>query len=245
MIEELYCVAKEMVKISVIIPTLNEERCLPDCIKSISNQTLPRNMYEIIVADSHSSDQTPKIAKKYADHLLEVPREGAGAARNAGAEIAKGEILLFLDADTMISKNFLEELLKNCDEEPIVGGTCDIFPSDGTPFGTAFFRLINIVYKLVYFLHMPHAQTKCCFYRKNAFRLLGGFNKNLIISEDQEMAWRAGKIGKVIYLPTTAAYSSMRREKTVGYIQTVLPWIKNYVSVFLFKRSGQIWHPVR
>ncbi|WXG41317.1 MAG: glycosyltransferase [Candidatus Freyarchaeum deiterrae] len=234
-----------MVKVSIIIPTLNEERYLPDCINSISNQTLPRNMYEIIVADSHSSDRTPEIAKKYADHLLNVPREGAGAARNEGAKIAKGEILLFLDADTTISKNFLEELVKNCDEKPVVGGTCDIYPSDGTPFGNAFFKLINIIYKLVYFLGKPHAQTKCCFYKKNAFRLLGGFNKNLIITEDQEMAWRAGKIGKIIYLPTTQAFSSMRREKTVGYVKTVMDWSKNYFSVLLFKRSAQVWHPIR
>nr|MDO8081661.1 glycosyltransferase [Candidatus Freyarchaeota archaeon] len=234
-----------MVKISVIIPTLNEERYLPSCIKSVSNQTLPRDMYEIIVVDSHSSDRTPEIAKKYADRLLVAPREGAGAARNVGAKIAKGKILLFLDADTMICKNFMEELLKNSDKKLIVGGTCSIYPSDGTPFGNAFFKLINLIYRLVYFLGKPHAQTKCCFYRKNVFRSIGGFNKNLIITEDQEMAWRAGKKGKMVCLTTAAAYSSMRREKTVGYIKTVLPWLMNYIGVFFFKKSSKVWHPVR
>lgn len=236
---------KWMIKISVIIPTFNEARYLPSCIESVLNQTLPRDMYEIIVADSHSSDQTPEIAKKYADHLLEVPKEGAGAARNAGAEIAKGEILLFLDADTMISKNFLEELLKNCGEKSIVGGTCDIYPSDGTAFGNAFFKLINLIYRLVYLLGKPHAQTKCCFYRKNVFKSIGGFNKNLIITEDQELAWRAGKRGKMVFLTNVTAYSSLRREKTVGYLKTVILWLMNYISVLFFKKSGKVWHPIR
>lgn len=234
-----------MVKISVIIPTLNEERYLPSCIKSVLNQTLTRDEYEIIVADSHSSDKTREIAKRYADHVLDLPREGAGAARNAGAKIAGGEILLFLDADTIICKNFLEEVLKNCDENQIVGGTCDIYPSDGTPFGNAFFKLINMIYKLVFLLGKPHAQTKCCFYKRKAFVKLGGFNENLIVTEDQEMAWRAAKIGKILYLKTTAAYSSMRREKTLGYVKTVFQWLKNYVSVLIFKKSEQFWHPIR
>ncbi|MGQ9721937.1 MAG: glycosyltransferase [Candidatus Jordarchaeum sp.] len=234
-----------MVKISVIIPTLNEESYLPCCIKSILNQSLRRNMYEIIVADSHSSDKTPQIAKKYADYLLDVPRKGAGAARNAGAEIAKGKILLFLDADTMIRRNLMNEVLKSFNEKQIVGGTCDIYPSDGTSFGNAFFKLINIIYRIVYLFGRPHAQTKCCFYRKDVFTALKGFTEDLIVTEDQEIAWRAGKIGKMIYLKTTSAYSSMRREKTLGYTKTLVKWVKNYFNVLLFKQSEHFWHPIR
>ncbi len=236
---------EKMIKISIIIPTFNEDRYLSSCIKSITNQSLPRDIYEIIVADSHSSDRTQEIAKKHADYLLDIPREGAGAARNAGAEISKGQILLFLDADTMISKNFMEELLKNFNDRQIVGGTCDIYPSDGTPFGNSFFKLINLIYRLVYFLGKPHAQTKCCFYRRDVFKSLGGFNKDLIVTEDQEMAWRASKMGKMIYLTTTAAYSSMRREKTMGYMKTLIKWLKNYFNVLLFKKSEQVWQPIR
>lgn len=234
-----------MVKISVIIPTFNEERYLPSCIKSVLNQTLPRNMYEIIVVDSKSSDRTPKIAKKYADRVLNVPREGAGAARNAGAKVARGEFLLFLDADTLICKNFMEELLKNCCDKLVVGGTCNIYPSDGKNFANIFYKLINTLYKVVYFLGRPHAQTKCCFYRTSVFRMTGGFNKNLIITEDQEIAWRVGKKGKMIFLTSAAAYSSMRREEKLGYIKTALLWIANYISVLFFKKSGNVWHPVR
>ncbi|MEM3587211.1 MAG: glycosyltransferase [Candidatus Jordarchaeaceae archaeon] len=234
-----------MVKISVIIPTLNEERYLPHCLKSVLNQTVPRDTYEIIVVDSHSFDRTPKIAKKYADRLLKVPREGAGAARNAGAKIAKGDFLLFLDADTLICRTFMEELLKNSNEELFVGGTCNIYPSDGAPFASAFYKMINILYRLVYFLGRPHAQTKCCFYRKSVFRAIGGFNEKLIITEDQEIAWRAGKKGKMIFLKNAAAYSSMRREERVGYIKTAALWLINYINVLFFKRSGNVWHPIR
>lgn len=232
-------------KISVIIPTLNEERYLPKCLKSVLEQSLPRNMYEIIVVDSRSSDRTKEIAERYADHVLDVPRMGAGAARNAGAKRAKGEILLFLDADTFIRRDFMEKVLECFDDKAVVGGTCDIYSSDGTSFGNVFFRLINLIYRFVYLIGKPHAQTKCCFYRKDVFRKLGGFNESLIVTEDQEMAWRAGKVGRMVYLKNTAAFSSMRRERTLGYGRTVARWLKNYFSVLLFKRSEQVWSPIR
>jgi hypothetical protein len=75
--------------------------------------------------------------------------------------------------------------------------------------------------------------------------MIGGFNENLIIAEDQEIAWRAGKKGKMIFLKSAAAYSSMRREEKLGYIKTALLWIINYIGVLFFKKSSKVWHPVR
>ncbi|MCK5465922.1 glycosyltransferase family 2 protein, partial [Candidatus Parcubacteria bacterium] len=95
--------------LSIIIPTKNEEEYLPKLLESIKKQTFKD--YEIIVADNKSTDKTRKIAIKY---KCKIVRGGLpGKARNGGAKVARGDILLFLDADTELkSKDFLDKAIK-------------------------------------------------------------------------------------------------------------------------------------
>jgi len=87
--------------ISVIIPTYNAERYLPDAIDSVLAQTCPAG--EIIVVDDGSSDGTPRVAERYGSRVRWLPQEnqGSGAARNRGIEASRGELLAFLDADDL------------------------------------------------------------------------------------------------------------------------------------------------
>lgn len=108
--------------ISVIIPTYNEEDVILDCLNSLSKQTckdLPAQAgFEVIVVDDGSTDTTLlklRSASKTLNYQLEVingKHEGAGAARNLGARQAKGEILVFVDADMTFDRNFLKMLIK-------------------------------------------------------------------------------------------------------------------------------------
>ncbi len=107
---------------SVIIPTLNEENYIEDCVRSISSQTFPRNRYEIIVSDGASEDRTVEIAKKYADIVVISKKRGIWWGRNYGAKFAKGKYLVFIDADTMIKKDYLEVVHKYL-EDGVVGLT--------------------------------------------------------------------------------------------------------------------------
>lgn len=95
-------------KISVIIPTYNEEEHIGQCLLSLKKQT--EKNFEIIVVDDESTDQTLKIAKQHADHVLSQPHQGPGAARNLGAKSAKGDILVFVDADMTFHPDFLQKL---------------------------------------------------------------------------------------------------------------------------------------
>src|SRR3989344_6976071 len=97
-------------KFSFIIPTLNEGEYLEECLKSIKSQNF--NDYEIIIVDSYSKDNTVKIAKKYGAKVLYESKKGPAVARNTGAKKAKGEILIFPDADVRFEKDFLEILEK-------------------------------------------------------------------------------------------------------------------------------------
>jgi glycosyltransferase involved in cell wall biosynthesis len=93
---------------SVIVPTLNEETYIEACLKSISRQNLPRNSYEIIVADGGSDDRTIEIARKYADRIIVSKKRGIWWGRNQGAKFAKGKYLVFIDADTRVKEDYLE-----------------------------------------------------------------------------------------------------------------------------------------
>ncbi len=107
-------------KVSVIIPFFNEEDYLKDCLVSLSKQTL--RDFEIILIDDGSTDNSKKVADDFKNKfphlkLLSQNHNGPGAGRNLGAKKAKGEILVFVDADMTFSSDFLEKLIA-----PIIEG---------------------------------------------------------------------------------------------------------------------------
>src|SRR3989344_4462300 len=107
--------------ISIIIPTFNEEKYLPKLLNCIKNQTYKD--YEIIIADANSKDKTKAIAKKYGCKTVRGGLPAVG--RNNGAKAAKGDILLFLDADSLIEKDFLKNCLGDIQKRNLdVAGTC-------------------------------------------------------------------------------------------------------------------------
>lgn len=104
-------------KLSIVIPLYNKEEYIDRCVKSLLNQDLTANEYEIIIIDDGSTDSSYSIAQNYADkhvniNLFRQKNGGAGAARNKGLEVAKGNYIYFLDADDYIATNVLKCLLE-------------------------------------------------------------------------------------------------------------------------------------
>jgi len=88
--------------ISVVVPALNEEGYITSCLESLTSQSY--DDYELIVVDGGSSDRAVELAEKYADQVI-VFRGPVGAARNIGVNRSRGEILAFVDADTVALKS--------------------------------------------------------------------------------------------------------------------------------------------
>ena len=95
---------------SVIIPTYCEEQHIERCLQSIQGQVFEKGRIETIVVDSDSPDNTRIIAREYADRVVNMRKRGVSRARNVGARIAKGELLVFLDADTVLDPAFIAEI---------------------------------------------------------------------------------------------------------------------------------------
>lgn len=173
--------------ISVIIPALNEEKYLPRCLESLSGQSRKEHL-EIIVVDGGSIDRTAEIAEEYA-HKVIVKPSPVGVARNLGAKHAEGEILAFIDADTMACKSWTEEIARTFDSSANAAGvTGPTLPYEGTELDKlAYHVATGWAQRLSLKIGRPHVAGFNCAYRRGPFWDAGGFDENRVLSEDVKL----------------------------------------------------------
>ncbi len=214
--------------ISIVIPTYNEEKYLPKLLTSIENQTYKK--YEIIVADNNSTDKTRKLAKKFGCKIVEGGLPGVG--RNNGARKAKGQYLLFLDADVLIPRDFLELAFNEFQNRYLEIATCSIVPlSDKAIDKLLYFGYNQYVGAVQYF--NPKAPGFCILCTKRLFDRVRGFNESMKLGEDHDFCERAGKIAKFRVLESTNVFISVRRFKKEGRLNLVKKYALNYLYSFI------------
>ena len=107
--------------VSVIIPTYNDGNKLKECLKALEKQNFPREKFEIIVVDDGSDDSTTSIIKNHEVQYYYQNNRGPAAARNKGAEMARGDIILFTDSDCIPDKSWVKEMVSSLQCSDIVG----------------------------------------------------------------------------------------------------------------------------
>ena len=197
--------------ISIIIPAWNEEKYLPKLLQCIKNQSYKD--YEIIVADASSTDRTRQIAKKYGCRIVKGGMPGIG--RNSGAKAAKGDILLFLDADVQIGKSFLTDALSEFNKKKLGVAGCLVYPIGNNIADKIFFSIFNL-WTLATQSFYPNASGGGIFCRKLVHDRANGFDEKIVLSEDMDYVRRCGKHGKFRILKSTRAYVAMRRFEKEG-----------------------------
>jgi len=210
--------------ISIIIPTYNEERYLPKLLKSIRAQKF--NDYEIIVADNNSQDKTASIAEKYNCHVVKGGRPAK--ARNNGAKIAKGEYLLFLDADVILPKNFLYKAIKEFQEKKIHFACTLMKPISNKEIDKMYFEIQNTLYKYTYEI-FPYSFGPCILVTKICHQKLKGFNEKINIGEDNEYGKRAKKNFKCGAITSTFIKISIRRFEKEGRAELIKKYLQHAV----------------
>ncbi|MBI4894603.1 MAG: glycosyltransferase [Candidatus Aenigmarchaeota archaeon] len=198
---------------SVIVTTRNEEKNIEHCLRSVRNQTV-KNI-EVILVDACSADRTVKVARKYINHLV-VRKCGVAEGRNVGAKIARADVLVFLDADSMLLPETLEEILKAYKRRGVVGASCPVLPISADIRYVSVYMFYNSMARVSTILRKPQIAGMFCTYRRDAFEKVGGFSDDVGILEDFHLSMRIGKLGRVKFLTNTIALTSHRRLEKMG-----------------------------
>lgn len=203
-------------KISIIIPALNEEKDICTLLKSIKAQKFP---CEIIVADAGSTDRTVKIARKYGARIASGGLPAVG--RNLGAKAAKSDLLLFLDADMTLKKNFLNYSYDKIKKKKMEAVACMIFPAGRNLFDIALYSFANLWIKSLEGIK-PYAHG-CIFASKKVHDKIGGFDEKITFGEDSDYVKRAGKLARFGII-NKYVYFSPRRMKTEGRLNSLIKY---------------------
>jgi glycosyltransferase involved in cell wall biosynthesis len=197
--------------LSIIIPTLNEEKYLPRLLVSLKNQTV--HPKEIIIADAFSTDRTCEIAKLFGCKVVSGGLPAAG--RNKGAQSASEELILFLDSDMVLPSDFLDAAVKEIKRRKLDVAACFGYPLTST-------KLDDIVVDgMIFYLKLtekflPHGGAPCIFIKKSLHKKIKGFDESLVLAEDHDYVRRAAKVGKFSYLKNAKLLVSTRRYSKEG-----------------------------
>ena len=189
--------------ISVIVPTRNEEELLPRCLESFLSE---KEELELIVVDGNSSDRSIEIAFGYTDQVIALKNSDLAAQLNAGAAIAKGDILLFLHADSMLVPGAIARLKKISTE--VVGGAFNMH-LDSSRF---FYHLLSLGGNLYCRFTGTYFGDRGIFVRSSIFKKIGGFSP-LPIMADVEFSRRLKRYGKTVLLEGPVISSSRKFDR--------------------------------
>lgn len=226
-----------MVKISIVIPTLNEEKYIEKTLESLKYQINTED--EIILIDSYSTDRTVEISKKYGVKIFSIPKCGIGPAKTYGANKAKNEIVAFLDADGVPNPYWLDRIRKQFEDTKVhsIAGI-DLYSSE-SKFREIIYNVFSVLVYITGIIYYaitknPWLPFNNCALRKGIFLELGGLTN--IVCEDYDFAQKANGIKNVYDAKMRVVLSDRRFEKE-GFLRTIWFWMVNDFAILRNKNT--------
>lgn len=227
-----------MIAYSIIVPAYQAAHVVPHCVAALRDQSLARDTYEIIVVDDGSTDATAAVAEKALlggpGRVLRVPHGGPALARNAGARVAQGRVLLFTDADCEPAHDWLARMIAPFSAADI-SGVKGAYRTQQTAWVA---RFVQQEYQEKYdrMAALPtidFIDTYAAAYRREVFLDSGGFDAAYTSAtvEDQELSFRLAERGhRLVFAPdaivfhrhVTAVWKYARRKYFIGYWKALL-----------------------
>ena len=211
--------------ISVVIPTYNEEENIIRCLRSLKEQTLPREEYEIIVVDGNSIDGTREYAKAYADRIVLQTSKKVGGARNDGVKASEGSLIATTDADCFCPPQWLEIIEKGFSDPDVVQLYGPVFPIEKGLNYQLSLGMINALSAAGYHTGILYYTLGCnTAFRKKTF-LKAGLYRCIDAGDDLEIALRMKRFGRVLWNKDMVVGFSMRRYRQFGTLKSLYEWL--------------------
>lgn len=221
-------------RVSVVIPTFNESDHLGRSIPALVSQRDPNHEFEILVVDDGSTDDTVRVAESLGARVLPHGRNaGPSSARNRGAKAARGEYLLFVDADVVVHRGAVARMASFLDDNPAVAAVIGSYDTDPQAPGV----LTQYKNLLHHFVHQNGSRRAATFWsgcgaiRRNVFLAIGGFDERGYprCIEDIELGYRLRAAGHEIVLDRDLQCTHLKRWTLCSWIRTdvfcrAIPW---------------------
>jgi glycosyltransferase involved in cell wall biosynthesis len=230
--------------ISVIVPAYNEERYLGETLKSIQRakelllkqDAVPT---EIIVVDNESTDSTSDVALSFGASVVKETKRNIAKVRNAGASFAKGNVFVFIDADTIVPAELLWRINQLMTSEACYGGAVDTDYRAAKPMMKIYLQLWRTLGKLA---GIAQGATQFC--RTEVFVSLSGYDETLYMGEDVDFYWRLKRFAKrqnghVCFIEDLQVVPSTRRFDQSPFWRTLI--CTNPFYILTFRRKERAW----
>ena len=231
--------------ISVVIPAFNEEaylgRTLEGLLRAAALLHGKENLSaELVVVDNDSSDSTADVARAFGAVVLKETQHNVAKVRNTGARGARGDVLVFVDADTIVPEELLCRVVEVMTGPSCFGGAVDTSYRPAKLSSKLYLRFWRLVGNLA---GMAQGATQFC--RRDVFFELGGYDETLFMGEDVDFYWRLKRLakrrrGSVGFIEDVRVAPSTRRFDQWGLWRTLV-WT-NPLFILLFRRRKSAWH---
>ncbi len=212
---------------SIIIPTLNEEVCLPKLLTGLERQK--DKDFEVVIVDSNSKDKTKEVAlsfNKLPLRFFNTGKHNVSHQRNYGAKKAKGKFLIFLDADSNISPNFTKNIKTVILRKKGLVFIPYVIPNSRDSQAKIIFRFVNFLVETSHSIGRPFSTGGTMIWEKNLFHLVGGFDERLYLAEDHNIVQKAYQWGvRAKFSPSIKYKFSLRRFKKEGELAVLYKYL--------------------
>ena len=230
--------------ISIVVPAFNEGAYLGKTLANLNQakaylQSENNIQAEIIVVDNDSSDSTAAVARAMGATVAREELHNVARVRNTGAILSSGDVIVFVDADTLVPENLLSRIVDEMSDETCLGGAVD---TDYRPAKTMIRIYLGLWRMLGKLVGMAQGATQFC--RREVYTSLSGYDESLYMGEDVDFHWRMKQCAKrqnarVCLIENVHVVPSTRRFDQWPFWRTLV-WT-NPLFVLAFRRKPGTW----